>query len=68
MKGLLDSGALISAIGRGALDTLAKLNLKAKRFKNVIHTAAGDKQAITGFVDVDVVYTGQEKRIRMFIA
>lgn len=67
MKGLLDSGASISGFGRGAGEMLKRLNLKAKAFKNIIHTASGDRQDITGYVDVIVKYGGKERPIRMFL-
>lgn len=66
-RGLLDSGASISGFGQNALANMKRLNLKTKTFKNVIRTANGDAQSITGYVDVDMKYAGKTKLIRLFI-
>lgn len=67
MRGLLDSGASISGFGKGAIQTIKELKLVPKKFKNVIHTANGAAQTITGYVDVNVHYAGKIKLIRLFI-
>lgn len=67
VRGLLDSGATISCFGRNALETMRKLKVTPKSFRSSVQTASGDGQAITGYADVEVEYTGRQKHLRVFL-
>lgn len=67
IRGLLDSGASISCIGRNAHITMSKLNIKPKHFVSSVQTAAGCGQPITGYADATVSFAGKTKLIRLFV-
>lgn len=67
VRGLLDSGATISCIGKNASDTLHRCNLEWKEYGNVIQTASGQKQEVKGYVDAKIKYNNKSKHIRLYI-
>lgn len=67
LRGLLDSGATISCLGKNAHQTLARLKIMPKVFHSSVQTAAGDGQSISGYADVTICYGGLEKNLRLFV-
>lgn len=67
IRGLLDSGASISCLGKNALQTLHELNLKWKEYSSVIQTASGQAQDIIGYADAVIQFNGFIKCIRLYI-
>lgn len=67
MRGLLDSGATISCIGKDAFNTLQQLNLKWKELSSEIQTASGQRQGVEGYADVTVLFKNIKHRIRLYI-
>lgn len=63
----MDSGANISCFGSEAERVVGKLGLKIKRLCSAVKTADGAEQAIIGYVDVQVKYADQTKRIRFYL-
>lgn len=68
VKGLFDSGATISCLGRSALETLHRCNQTWKEVNGgMIRTASDQPLPIIGHADVDVTFRKTTKRIRLFI-
>lgn len=67
VRGLLDSGATISCLGKNALETVQRLKLTPKNFRSSVQTASGEGQTITGYADVEVEYAGQRALLRFFL-
>lgn len=65
--GLLDTGANISCIG----STLAAKDFSAlvqyKPLKSYVHTAGGEKQNITGVLNVEVTYNNLVKPLKLYV-
>lgn len=67
LVGLLDSGASISCLGRGADNFVQKYNLKVKSIKTVVNTADGAPQSVNGYADVPITYMNVTKLVRLYI-
>lgn len=68
LTGLMDTGASISCLGKEALQTLHQCKMKWKEYSGGrIHTASGHSQEIIGFVDTEIEFRGEIKKIRLFI-
>lgn len=68
ITGLLDSGAGISCLGKGAFNTLHKCGLKWKQFSGgEVQTASGQSQKIEGYSDVRVKFQEDTKTIRLYL-
>lgn len=67
LNGLLDSGASISCLGKGALDTAKQMNLRVKPVLSSVKTADGANQQVLGFVDAPVTYNSVTKLIRLYL-
>lgn len=67
VRGLLDSGASISCLGKNANVLLNKLNLRVKGVKSSVRTADGNSQEVVGYVDVEISYKSQIRLIRLYI-
>lgn len=67
VEGLLDSGANISCLGKGAADLLLKLGLKMKKINSAVKTADGANQSIIGYIDADVTYSNKKRLIRLYL-
>lgn len=67
VRGLLDSGASVSCLGRDALKTLQKIGLKWKEMSSKIQTASGQSQEILGYVDAKVTYGTSSHILRFYI-
>lgn len=67
IRGLLDSGASISCLGKDADKTLSRLSIKSKQFASLVQTASGNGQPITGYADAVIKFAGKDKTIRLFV-
>lgn len=67
LRGLLDSGASISCLGKDALEFIKKNSLKMKSIVSEVKTADGASQSIIGFTDVSVTYAGESKLLRLYL-
>lgn len=67
LVGLLDSGASISCFGADAEKLVDKLGLKKKRLCSAVKTADGANQAIIGYVDAQVNYSGNSSLVRFYL-
>lgn len=67
VRGLLDSGANISCVGRNAFETLSRCELKCKNYSSNVLTASGQKQSIVGYTDATICYNNEYKTIRLYI-
>lgn len=67
VRGLLDSGATISCLGKDAFQTLHRCGVSWKEFNSAIRTASGQRQEIKGYADVLVRFREMEKTIRIYI-
>lgn len=67
MEGLLDSGASISCLGKGAIDWLEKHNLHWSRLVSSVRTADGNPQPVLGNIDVWVNYGDKSKLMRLYV-
>lgn len=67
-RGLLDSGANVSVLGRGAEDFLQKTGLFLHSFPNShVSTASGKKERILGYVSVNVKYGNKIRRLVLYV-
>lgn len=67
IRGLLDSGASISCVGKDAYNTLQQLDIKWKEVKSEIQTASGQRQGVQGYADVPVTFKNITHSIRLYI-
>lgn len=67
ISGLLDSGASISCLGRGAVEFIESNNLKIKKLNCAVNTADGAPQEIIGYTDVSVTFNNESKPIRLYL-
>lgn len=67
VKGLMDSGASVSCLGKDAFETLHKCSQKWKEFEGSVRTASDQPLPIVGYADADVWFQGQMKRLRFYI-
>lgn len=67
VKGLLDSGANISALGYNSLEFLSKIKSPIIKIDSCVTTSDGTRQDILGFVLLKVFFNGIEKVHRFFI-
>lgn len=67
VRGLLDSGASISCLGKGAIQTLHKFDLKWKEHSSCVQTASGQLQSVLGYADINIEFMNSVKRIRFYI-
>lgn len=67
ITGLLDSGATVSVLGRGAIALLEELGVKYKKVQSNITTADGTKNTIEGYVWLPVVFGNQTENIQFCI-
>lgn len=67
LNGLLDSGANISCLGKGAFDTAKQMNLRVKPVLSSVKTADGANQQVLGFIDAPVTYNSVTKLIRLYL-
>lgn len=68
LKGLLDSGATISVLGKGALNLLKESNTSFSKCNSLVKTASGEPQNVIGKFSCPVTYKEMTKRITFFIA
>lgn len=68
LKGLLDSGATISVLGKGALDLLKESKTPFSKCNSLVKTASGEPQTIIGKLSCPVTYKETTKKITFFIA
>ena len=65
MVGLLDSGASVSGLGKGAEEFVTRAGLQPIRLHSKVHTADGAGHAVTGYVIVPVTYQGVTKKMKL---
>ncbi|KAL7726207.1 hypothetical protein ACLKA6_001612 [Drosophila palustris] len=58
MRGLLDSGATVSLLGRGCRELAEELNLPVKPYVSTVRIASGEDRSIIGRLVVPVEYKG----------
>lgn len=68
IKGLLDSGASISALGNGALELLREIDIHYRKLDTAVRTADGTLNRIVGYIDIPVNFNKFNKLIRFYIA
>ncbi|KAM8702658.1 hypothetical protein ACLKA7_000788 [Drosophila subpalustris] len=56
LRGLLDSGATVSLLGRGCREHAEELNLPVKPYVSTVRTASGEDRSISGRLVVPVEY------------
>lgn len=67
ISGLLDSGASVSCLGKGAVQTAAMMNLRIKPVVSSVKTADGANQTVLGYVDAPITYKSVTKLLRLYI-
>lgn len=67
LKGLMDSGASISCLGRNCLENVQKMDSKILDFKSQIKTADGTSQQIIGNVKVTIKFGSKSKDITLYL-
>lgn len=67
VRGLLDSGASVSVLGKNSLQFMERNNILLKSFKTFISTADGSKNSVLGHCTLPVFYKGVEKDIDFYI-
>ena len=68
VEGLLDSGATISCLGKGALKFLEENKLDFKRFDSEVKTANGAAAKIIGRINCEVEFRGVKRFLNVFVA
>lgn len=67
LKGLMDSGANVSCLGKNCFENLAKMKTKIYDFRSKIKTAGGGKQNIIGKVLLEVECNNRKELVRFFL-
>jgi len=67
LRGLLDSGATVSLLGRGCRELAEELNLPVKPYTSIVRTASGEDRSIIGRMVVPVEYKGEVKEVVMYL-
>lgn len=67
IRGLLDSGASISCLGRNSKERIEQLELKMKPLNQSVHTADGSPQAVVGYVETEVRYANKTQIVRLYV-
>lgn len=67
MKGLLDTGASVSVLGRGCRELMADLGCSMKRIFSNVATASGQKFRILGKVNLKISYNDIVKEIELYL-
>lgn len=68
LRGLLDSGASISCLGKDALKTLHRCGLRWKEVRGMKITSASEHEvSMVGFADAQVTFQQKTKTIRLYI-
>ena len=67
IKGLLDTGASVSLLGRGCDELLKEINIKANRYNSNVITAAGKSHKVRGKISLPVKYREQVHNIIFYL-
>lgn len=69
MKGMLDSGAQISCLGKDCLDFVRKTNIQYKQIPRLryVKTASGQSQEIIGYFNARVCFQKKEHTLTLFL-
>lgn len=67
VRGLLDSGATSSILGKDAINFLVACGLKINKASCVVSTADGTPNSVLGHVDINVKYNGVEKVVNFLV-
>ncbi|KAL7723281.1 hypothetical protein ACLKA6_012819 [Drosophila palustris] len=67
LRGLLDSGASVSLLGRGCRELAEELDLPVKPYVSIVRTASGEDRSIIGRMVVPVEYKGEIREVEMYL-
>lgn len=67
LKGLLDSGASISCLGRNCIENTRKMDATILDFKSTIRTADGKSHLIIGKVNLDVKCGSKDRKVLFYL-
>ncbi|KAM8714866.1 hypothetical protein ACLKA7_001989 [Drosophila subpalustris] len=67
LRGLLDSGATVSLLGRGCRELAEELDLPVKPYVSIVRTASGEDRSIIGRMVVPVEYKGEIREVEMYL-
>lgn len=67
LLGLLDSGANVSALGKGCMEFISRNNVSFRKYKSFLSTANGDRQNIIGYCKLPVFYKNVTKNIVFYL-
>ena len=67
IKGLLDTGASVSVLGKGCRELVEKLNLDIQPILTKVKTASGQYHRILGKINVSIRYKDQEHRMLLYL-
>ncbi|KAL7738869.1 hypothetical protein ACLKA6_001318 [Drosophila palustris] len=67
MRGLLDSGASVSLLGRGCRELAEELDLPVKPYVSTVRTASGEDRSVIGRLVVPVEYKGEIRDVVMYL-
>ena len=66
-KGLFDTGANISCLGKDCIKFCERLNIPIKDFVSHIKTASGEQEPVLGYVEIPVVFQNQMKTLTFYL-
>lgn len=67
LKGLVDSGANVSCIGRGGVEFVERNGLKITKIDASVKTAGGSKKLIVGYIKIPIHFRKLSKEFTLFI-
>lgn len=67
VKGLLDSGASVSVLGKDCFSLLKELGVNAQRYRSKVTTAAGRFHKVNGKIKILVKYRGKEHEVTFYL-
>lgn len=68
LKGLVDSGANVTCLGRGGLEFLKRNGLEFTSMDASVKTAGGNKKVIVGYLKVPIVFRKSFTEFVLFVA
>lgn len=66
-RGLLDSGATISILGKGCREMIDNLGLEINKIFSNVRTASGQKFRIIGNIEMDVEYKNKVQKVLFYL-
>lgn len=67
LRGLLDSGASVSCLGRNGRARIHQLGLRMKPLNQFVQTADGSPQPVCGYVETEIEYQTKTRVIRLYV-